>query len=98
MHLIIYLADENGCKYEVEDARLVAEYNKTVDEDEDDSYCEELYQKNSGTYLLYCRTTWNEFKGEGIRLLNADQARDWIRQHSHNKKHQYADLWGEAAE
>lgn len=89
-------------KYEIGDARLVAEYNKTADRGEDDAYCEELYLKNSGTYLLYgrggCKTPWNEFEGEGIKLLNADQARDWIKQHSHDKKNEYSDLWGEAAE
>lgn len=89
-------------KYEIGDARLVAEYNKTADISEDDSYREELYLKNSGTYLLYGRggskTPWNEFEGEGIKLLSVEQAIEWIRQHRYDNKHLYTDLWGEAAE
>lgn len=91
-------------KYDIHDAKLVAEYNNGLDSSNAESCVEELYLKKSGEYFLYGLggddTRWsdsNEEKGEGIKPLTAREAQYWINLHSHDQ-HYYADLFGEAEE
>ena len=88
-------------KYDIHDARMVAEYNNGLDSSNIESCFEELYLKKSGGYFLYGRggskSRWADFNGEGIKLLTTKEAEDWIKIHAHDQ-YEYADLWGEAAE
>ncbi len=90
-------------KYDIQGAKLIAEYNNTIDTSVPESYIEELYLK-SGDYFIYGRggaKTWwsdgNRIGSEGIKRLTTEEARAWINQHSCDKK-KYADLFGEAEE
>lgn len=91
-------------KYDIHAAKLVAEYNNGLDNNNAESCIEELYLNESGEYFLYGRggkvTRWFGVKGmsgEGIKPLTAKQAQEWIDLHSHDK-YEYADLFGEAEE
>ncbi len=89
-------------KYDIQDARLVAEYNNGLDSSDAKSYFEELYLKKSGGYFLYGRggalSKWgNVNNGEGTKTLTVEDAKAWVKQHTNDHNH-YADLWGEAEE
>ncbi len=90
----------NDKKYDIHNAKLVAEYNNgTIDRSE--SCFEELYLKKSGGYFLYGRggskSQWADFNGEGIKSISLEEAKRWVNQHT-NDQYEYADLWGEAEE
>jgi len=91
-------------KYDIHDAKLVAEYNNGLDSSHAESCIEELYLNKSGEYFLYGRgealTQWSGAdgaSGEGIKPLTAKQAQEWTDLHSHDR-YEYADLFGEAEE
>lgn len=91
-------------KYDIHDAKLVAEYNNGLESSNAESCIEELYLKKSGDYFLYGRggalTQWSGTggtSGEKIKSLTAKEAQAWIDLHSHDK-YEYADLFGEAEE
>jgi hypothetical protein len=88
-------------KYDIQDARLVAEYNNGLDSSDDESYFEELYLKKGGGYFLYGRggvnSKWANANGEGTKILTVEEAKAWVKEHV-NEKNNYADLWGEAEE
>ncbi len=91
-------------QYDIQDAKLVAEYNNGLEANNTDSCIEELYLKKSGEYFLYGRggttTQWSDSNHqgcEGIRPLTTDEAKKWIDLHAHDR-YEYADLFGEAEE
>jgi hypothetical protein len=88
-------------KYDIQDARLFAEYNNGLDSSDDESYFEELYLKKAGGYFLYGRggvnSKWANVKGEGTKILTVEEAQAWVKKHA-DEKNNYADLWGEAEE
>ena len=88
-------------KYDIDDARLVAEYHNDLDSQNAEFCFEELYLKKSGGYFLYGRggplSRWADVKGEGIKPLSVEEAQKWVKQHA-NDQYEYADLWGEAEE
>jgi len=88
-------------KYDIDDARLVAEYHNDLDSQNAEFCFEELYLKKTGGYFIYGRggvkSRWVTENGEGIKELSVEQAQQWIKKHT-DDHHKYADLWGEAEE
>lgn len=88
-------------KYDIQGTRLVATYNDGFDSGNPESYVEELYLTNSGSYFLYGRgganSKWAKLDGEGIKPLTMDAAKEWVKIHTsdHSK---YTDLWVDAEE
>lgn len=86
-------------KYDIADARLVAEYNNGLESSDADLCLEELYLKKAGGYFLYGRGGSNSkwASGEGIKQLTIEEAKAWVKQHT-NDHNKYADIWADAEE
>ncbi len=91
-------------KYDINDAKLVAEYNRGLESIATESCIEELYLNKSGEYFLYRRSdamtgesNSSKERVEVISPLTTQEARDWIDLHCHDHQH-YADVFGEAEE